>query len=50
MTIDGFTGNHMTGRTDNDAKGIYIHDTNTKYIPANLGLTSNLMNTQSTNV
>ena len=37
MTIDGFTGVHMAGRSDNDVKGIWIHDTNTKYIPSNLG-------------
>ena len=37
MTIDGFAGVHMTNKNDNDVKGINIHDTNTKYIPANLG-------------
>ena len=42
MTIDGFTGVHMTNRTDNDVRGIYIHDTNTKYIPENLGFLFNL--------
>ena len=33
LTIDGFTGVHMTNRTDNNVKGIWIQDTNTKYIP-----------------
>ena len=38
MTIDGFTGNHMTYKTKNDVKGIFIHDKNTNFIPANLGV------------
>ena len=42
MTIDGFTGVHMAGRTDNNVRGIGIHNTNTKYIPANLGVLFNL--------
>ena len=42
MTIDGFTGVHMTNRTDNDVNGIWFYDTNTKYIPANIGFKSNL--------
>ena len=42
MTIHGFTGNHMTNRNDMNVKGIWIHDTNTKYIPANLGFLFNL--------
>ena len=42
MTIDGFTGVHRKDRTDNNVKGISIHDTNTKYIPANLGILFNL--------
>ena len=41
-TIDGFTGAHMTNITDINVKGINIHDTNTKYIPANIGLLFNL--------
>ena len=42
MTIDGFTGVHMTKKTGNDVRGINIHNTNTKYIPANLGFLSHL--------
>ena len=42
LTIDGFTGVHVANRNDNDVKGIYIHNTNTKYIPANLGFLFNL--------
>ena len=42
MTIDGYTGVHVAGRTDNDVRGIWIHNTNTKYIPSNLGLLSYL--------
>ena len=42
MTIDGFTGVHIAGRTNNNVKGIYIHNTNTTYIPANLGFLSHL--------
>ena len=42
MTIDGFAGVHMAGRTDNNVKGIYIHDTNASYIPANLGFSVHL--------
>ena len=42
MTIDGYTGVHMAGRTDNDVKAIFIHNTNTKYIPANLGFSDHL--------
>ena len=42
MTIDGFTGNHMTYKTENDVRGLYIQKTNTTYIPANLGVLFNL--------
>ena len=42
MTIDGFTGSHMAYKTENDVRGIYIHNTNAKYIPANLGVLSHL--------
>ena len=38
MTIDGLTGVHMTNKNETDVKGIWIHDTNTKFIPANLGV------------
>ena len=37
MSIDGFSGDHMTFKTVTDVNGIRIHDTNTTYIPANLG-------------
>ena len=42
MTIDGYTGTHVPNRNDNDINGIWIHNTNTKYIPANLGFLFNL--------
>ena len=42
MTIDGFTGVHKANKNDNDVKGIWIHETNTKYIPANLGFSVHL--------
>ena len=42
MTIDGFTGVHVAGRTDNNVRGIWIEGTNTKYIPTNLGFLSHL--------
>ena len=42
MTIDGFFGVHMTNRTDHNVRGIIIHNTNTKFIPANLGFLFNL--------
>ena len=42
MTIDGFTGVHITNRTDNDVRGIYIHNTNASYIPDRLGFLFNL--------
>ena len=42
MTIDGFTGVHITNKNDTYVRGIYIHNTNTKFIPANLGFLSQL--------
>lgn len=36
-TIDGFTGAHKVNNNYNDVKAIYLHSTNTKYIPANIG-------------
>ena len=42
MTIDGFTGVHKANKNDNNVRGINILNTNTKYIPANIGLRSNL--------
>lgn len=37
MTIKSSTGVHELNKNNNDVKGIYIHDTNTKFIPENLG-------------
>ena len=36
-TINGYNGVHNTNKNDKDVKGIWIHDTNAKYIPENLG-------------
>lgn len=38
MTIDGYNGKHQINKEDSDVKTIYIHDTYTKFIPANLGI------------
>ena len=51
LNIEGYSGEHEVNKNDADVKGIHIHDTNTKYIPSNLGSFSNLtllmmMNTQ----
>ena len=42
LIIEGYSGVHMANKNDADVKGIWIHDTNTKYIPTNLGTFSNL--------
>lgn len=42
ITIDGFTGEYNANRNESDVKGIFIHHTNTKYVPANLGNIFNL--------
>ena len=42
MTIDGYTGTHLANKNDNDVKGIYIQNTNTNYLPSNLGFLFNL--------
>ena len=42
MTIDDYTGAHLANKNDNDVNGIFIQNTNTKYIPANLGFLFNL--------
>ena len=47
LTIDGYSGVHLANMNDADVKaiwikGIWIHDTNTKYIPTNLGSLFNL--------
>ena len=43
LTIEGYSGKHEANKNDADVKGIYIHDTNTKYIPTNLGSLFNLI-------
>ena len=42
MIIDGYTGDHIANKNDNDVMGLYIHNTNANYIPANLGMFFNL--------
>ena len=37
LTIDGYSGGHEENKNDANVKGIWIHGTNTKYIPASLG-------------
>ena len=37
VTIDGHSGVHKINEKDNVVRAIYIHDKNTKFIPANLG-------------
>ena len=37
VTIDGYLGEHEATKNGADVNKIYIHDTNTKYIPTNLG-------------
>ncbi|CAO1294723.1 unnamed protein product [Diamesa tonsa] len=40
--LTGYSGVHQPNKNDRDVKQIYIHDTNTKYIPAGLGSFSDL--------
>ena len=42
VTIDGHSRVYMTNKNDADVKAIYIENTNTKYIPTNLGSLFNL--------
>ena len=42
LTIEGYSGKHEANKNDADVKAINIHDTNTKYIPTNLGSLFNL--------
>ena len=42
LNIDGYSGYHKANKNDADVKGILIHETNTKYIPLNLGSLFNL--------
>ena len=37
LTIEGYSGKHKANKNDADVKGIRIFNTNTKYIPTNLG-------------
>ena len=43
LKIDRYLGVHERNKNDADVKGILIRDTNTKYIPANLGSLFNLI-------
>ena len=42
MVITGHNGVHQSNKNDADVKAIYIHDTNTKYMPEGLGTLFNL--------
>ena len=42
MVITGHNGVHQSNKNDADVKVIYIHDTNTKYMPEGLGTLFNL--------
>ena len=42
ITITGHNGVHQSNKNDEDDKAIYIHDTNTKYLPKGLGTLFNL--------
>ena len=42
LTIDGYSGEHEENKNDADVNAIWIHNTNTKYIPTNLGSLFNL--------
>lgn len=37
VIIDGFIGDHLRNKNNNDVEAILIKSTNSKYIPANLG-------------
>lgn len=41
-SITGYTGNHNPSKNDLSVKGLWVHDKNTKYIPANIGHLFNL--------
>ncbi|CAO1294085.1 unnamed protein product, partial [Diamesa serratosioi] len=40
--ITGYSGTHLLYKNDTNVTAIYVKDTNTKYIPRNLGLLFNL--------
>ena len=42
LNIEGYSGKHKANKNDTDVKGIRIFNTNTKYIPTNLGSLFNL--------
>lgn len=42
MVIDGFTGDHMSSKSNADVRAIVIDDINTVYLPVNLGSLFNL--------
>lgn len=42
VQIIGLTGIHMINRNDNSVQAIYIQDPNTRFLPSNLGIFSNL--------
>ena len=42
MVITGHNGVHQSNKNDADVKAIYIHNTNTKYMPEGLGTLFNL--------
>lgn len=43
LTIDGLIGEHNASKNNKDVNAIYIENTNTKYIPENLGYLNNLI-------
>ena len=43
LNIEGYSGYHKANKNDTDVKLIWIHRTNTKYIPTNLGYFSHLI-------
>ena len=42
-TINGYNGVHNTNKNDKDVKGLWIHHTNAKYIPENIGSLFNII-------
>lgn len=42
VIIDGYTGVHIMNQNQMNVKAIWIHDLDTRYIPANLGFVFNL--------
>ena len=48
-TINGYNGVHNTNKNVKDVKGIWIHHTNAKYIPENLGPLFNIISFSMSN-